>query len=75
MPRMDAELFKYHTKAAGFTLPDVCDWLHMPSTSLYNRLGGKMEFRRDEMEDWMQHVGVTDPRPVFFPNLIKAKED
>lgn len=67
---IDRNLFVYLTKRAGFTLQDVADRLKLPLTGLYKRLRGEVEFRRDEMESWMEMVGARDAGPIFFPRIV-----
>ena len=67
---MDRDLFIYLTKRAGFTLEDVASWWGVGLSGVYNRLSGKMELRRSEMEIWMQKVGVTNAGPVFFKATV-----
>ena len=67
---IDKNLFIYLTKRAGKTLQDVADLWEVPRSSVSKRLNGEVEIKRDEMEKWMELVGVTNAGPVFFPKSV-----
>lgn len=71
---IDKNLFLYLTKKAGHTVETVAEHLGLPLSSLYKRLNGEIEFRRDEMEAWMTLVGVRNAGPVFFPATVAKKQ-
>ena len=64
--RVDAERFKYLTKASGHTLQEVADLLGCSLQSLYLRLKGVIPFRAPEISKWANFVGCTDVLPVFY---------
>lgn len=68
---VDKNLFLYLTKRAGLDLTKVAKlWGLSSVVSVYKRLNGEVELRRDEMESWMAAVGVGDAGPIFFPAFV-----
>ena len=64
---IDRALFEYETKRSGHTMAEVAEAMGLSASGLSRRLTGETEFRRVEMEAWMQLTGVKDAGPVFFP--------
>lgn len=67
--KVDAEKFKYLTKASGHTLTEAAAVIGIPISSLYLRLNEKIPFKGPELATWASFVGCEDLLSVFYTQV------
>ena len=65
---MNIELLKYFIKKNNLSVKEVADGIGMGLNAFYQRLSNKVEFKRSEMIEVKNFVGLSDDefKQIFF---------
>ncbi len=65
---MNIELLKYFIKKNNLSVKEVAEGINIGLNALYQRLNAKVEFKRSEMIDLKNFVGLSDDefKQIFF---------
>lgn len=78
--RKKAHMLIYEMSKAHMTQGMLAAITGISVKAMSNKICGRTEFRRNEIEAICKALKISDPRPVFFPELVprrkeKGKED
>lgn len=67
---INKKLLEEYMAKKNITYKELATELSMNVSTLYRKLNGPSDFYREEINQMCLILGIPDPKPVFFANII-----
>ncbi len=66
----DTRKFKAAMALKGVTLKELAEEIGISYTTLYRKIGNNGSFTREEINEIVKFLDITDPTPIFFADEL-----